>query len=64
MNDADTLHLVAQAITDATDDTNHHPIHALIGAWFTSIAARGQGVADVDRDYAIALARTYLYGTP
>lgn len=58
VNDSDTLTLVAAAITDCATD----PLHAVIEAWLTSIAARGVGVSDVDRDYALVTARTYLYG--
>jgi hypothetical protein len=60
VNDSDTLTLVAQAITDVAD----HPLHRILAAWLTSIEMRGQHVCDVDRDYALAAAHTFLQDTP
>jgi hypothetical protein len=58
MNDSDTLTLVAQAIIDHAT----HPTDRILAAWLTSIDTRGQHVCDVDRDYALVIARTYLHG--
>jgi hypothetical protein len=62
VNDSDTLTLVAQAIQDMRNEPEWHPIHGLIGAWLTSVDMRGEHVCDVDRDYALVIARTYLHG--